>query len=144
MTLLGKYKLKKDLPQLKAGVIFEHRTYETKFPDRGNPAYGVMILGWLNGACQNNWAGETYIMPGQLARDRDWFEPIVVFPEDQEKRVYAVDLENHTFNSNVKKWSDEKFMQEAEIQGNVWSLAGFEEDFNDDSINSFNLIIRIL
>ena len=51
MKVIGKYRLKKNLPNLKAGVIFEHREYDPKYPDRGNPGEGVMILGWLNGMC---------------------------------------------------------------------------------------------
>lgn len=74
--LLGKYKLIKDLPGLKSGVVFEHRSYDCNFPDRGNPACGVMILGWLDGDCQGGWCGETYIMPGQLSKDSSWFERI--------------------------------------------------------------------
>jgi len=38
---------------------------------------GVMILSWGDeGDCQDGWCGETYIMPGQLAKDTDWFDPI--------------------------------------------------------------------
>lgn len=77
--LIAKYRLKKDLPQLKAGVIFEHREYDNSYPDRGNPGCGVMILGWLNGNCQGGWCGETYILPGQLAKSREWFEPIIEY-----------------------------------------------------------------
>lgn len=73
-----KYKLKKDLPNLKAGVIFEHRPYDNSHPDRGNPGYGCLILEWLNGNCQGGWCGETYVFPGQLANNTEWFEPIEV------------------------------------------------------------------
>ena len=60
MKVIGKYRLKKNLPDLKAGVIFEHREYDPKYPDRGNPGEGVMILGWLDGMCQDSWSGETF------------------------------------------------------------------------------------
>ena len=76
MEILGKYRLKKDLPNLKKGVIFEHRKYDFKYPDRGSPGSGVMILGWINGMCQDSWCGETFIFPGQLAKNNEWFEPI--------------------------------------------------------------------
>jgi hypothetical protein len=66
-----KYRLKREMPGLPAGVIFEHRDYNPNAPDRGNPGCGCMILAWTpSGNCQ------TFIMPGQLADDRDWFEPI--------------------------------------------------------------------
>lgn len=86
--LIAKYKLKKDLPNLPAGVIFEHREYDPQFKDRGNIGTGVMILGWLNRNCQPNktthpngnyrdsWCGETYIFPGQLAGNTEWFEKV--------------------------------------------------------------------
>lgn len=74
--VIGKYRLKKNLPNLSAGAIFEHREYDPKYPDRGNPAEGVMILGWLDGMCQDSWFGETFIMPGRVAKNREWFEPI--------------------------------------------------------------------
>ena len=45
MKVIGKYRLKKNLPNLKAGVIFEDREYDPKYPDRGNRGEGVMILG---------------------------------------------------------------------------------------------------
>jgi len=76
-----KYRLKRDMPGLCSGVIFEHRDWDPKYPDRGNRGYGVMILAWgEGGSCQpcgeHSWCGETFIMPGQLAYDRDWFEPV--------------------------------------------------------------------
>jgi len=74
--LIAKYKLLKDLPTLKAGAIFEHREYDMQHPDRGNFGCGVMILGWINGMCQEGWCGETFIFPGQLASDSEWFEKI--------------------------------------------------------------------
>lgn len=76
MSLIAKYKLKKDLPSLEKGVIFEHREYDNHYPDRGNPGTGVMILGWINGSCQGGWCGETFIFPGQLSKDSEWFEKI--------------------------------------------------------------------
>ena len=73
---MKKYKLLRDLPELSKGVVFEHRPYDSKYPDRGNPENGCLILGWVDGNCQGGWCGETYIFPGQLADNRDWFEPI--------------------------------------------------------------------
>ena len=90
MKVIGKYRLKKNLPNLKAGVIFEHREYDPKYPDRGNPGEGVMILGWLNGMCQDSWCGETYIMPGQLAKNRKWFEPIELGFKDSLSSIFKL------------------------------------------------------
>lgn len=74
--LFKKYILVKDLPSLKAGAIFEHRKYDVNHPDRGNMGHGVLLLGWLDGNCQQSWAGETFVFPGQLATNRAWFHPM--------------------------------------------------------------------
>lgn len=83
MAILGKYRLKKDLPNLGKGAIFEHRDYDKAHPDWGNMGCGVMILGWINGNCQGGWCGETYIFPGQLATNKDWFEPLEINEKEQ-------------------------------------------------------------
>lgn len=61
-----------------------------------------------------------------------------------ETRVYGIDLENYEFDTHPRTWDSEKFMSEAEIQGNVWSVKGFEKDFNEENINQNNLIIRFV
>jgi len=40
--------------------------------------------------------------------------------------------------------SDEEFMTEAERQGNVYSVEGFEKAFNDMEINTFTDVIKII
>lgn len=80
---MKKYKLKKDIAGLKAGAVFEHRDYDDKYPDRGNAGTGVMILSWSDGNCQQMWCGETFIFPGQLADDKEWFELLV----DEKKEI---------------------------------------------------------
>jgi len=47
-----------------------------------------------------------------------------------ETRIYLVDYSNYEFESDPTEWSDEKFISEAEIQGNVYSLEGFQESWN--------------
>ena len=61
-----------------------------------------------------------------------------------ETRVYGIDLENYEFDTHPRTWNSEKFMAEAEIQGNVWSLKGFEADFNEDYLNQTNLFIKFV
>ena len=73
---MKKYRLLKDLPNLKAGAIFEHRPYDRKHHDRGNIGCGCLILGWLDGNCQQGWCGNTYMFPGQLIRNEEWFKEI--------------------------------------------------------------------
>ena len=104
MKVIGKYRLKKNLPNLKAGVIFEHREYDPKYPDRGNPGEGVMILGWLNGMCQDSWCGETYIMPGQLAKNREWFEPIELgFKDSLLTKIESLEKEISELKNMLRK-----------------------------------------
>ena len=58
-----------------------------------------------------------------------------------ETKVYGIEL-NSIGETNIKKLSDEEFMEMAESQGNVWSLKGFEADFNEDYLNQNNSFIR--
>jgi len=67
--------------------------------------------------------------------------------QPKETRVYGV---NHNelpddFNAN-KLLANDDFIEVAEEQGNVWSLKGFEEQFNNDGdeVNQNNLSIRII
>jgi hypothetical protein len=76
------YVLLKDLPDLKAGAIFEHREWDSAHPDRGNPGSGAMVLAWINGGCQFGWCGDSYIMPGQLAENKEWFKEVKPFVWD--------------------------------------------------------------
>ena len=60
-----------------------------------------------------------------------------------ETKVYGIELDE-IGKTNVRKLSDEEFMELAESQGNVWSLKGFEADFNNDYLNQNNLFIRFV
>ena len=59
-------------------------------------------------------------------------------------RIYVIDIDNYEFDTPPIKWNDGKFMSEAEIQGGVYSLEGFEEAFNSGYINSETYFIRII
>lgn len=72
----AKYRLLKDMPGLKAGAIFEHREWSKDAPDVGNIGCGAMVLAWINGFCQQDWAGGSFALPGQLAKDREWFKEL--------------------------------------------------------------------
>lgn len=73
---MKQYKLLKNLPQLKAGAVFNHVKYDKSRPDIGSVGCGALVLAWINGNCQQGWCGETYIFPGQLAEDDSWFKEI--------------------------------------------------------------------
>lgn len=60
-----------------------------------------------------------------------------------EIKVYLVELENYEFDTSPKTWDNEKFISEAEIQGNVYSLNFFADEWNNENI-IFNSFIRIL
>lgn len=62
----------------------------------------------------------------------------------KEIRVYLVDIYNFEFDDSPKDWDDEKFMSESEIQGNVYTLEGFQDTYNDGDINGENSYIRII
>lgn len=66
-------------------------------------------------------------------------------------KVYAVNVyelqEDVKDSIDVVGWSsvpDWEFMDMAEEQGNVWSLAGFEEAFNNVEIATDMFYIRII
>lgn len=61
-----------------------------------------------------------------------------------ETKVYVVNTNDYEFDDSPRTWDDEKFMTEAEKQGSVYSLKGFQEAFNDEEINSAVDIIRII
>ena len=67
------YRLLRDMPQLDAGAVFVH---DKKDRVNGSIALGCLKLAWDNGNCQSGWCGVTYILPGQLADDREWFVKI--------------------------------------------------------------------
>lgn len=57
-------------------------------------------------------------------------------------RVYGIDLD--LLPDDHKIWdNDENFITEAEQQGNVWSLKGFQLQANAGEINLNNILIRI-
>ena len=69
---------------------------------------------------------------------------MVVRNHISEDRIYCVDVQNYEFDTAPQTWDDEKFISEAEIQGNVYSLEGFITAFNKTEINQDNLIIRLV
>jgi hypothetical protein len=64
----------------------------------------------------------------------------------KEIRVYLVDFYNYEFDDNDSPYdfNDERFMSEAEKQGNVYSLIGFQYAYNKGDINCENSYIRII
>lgn len=65
-------------------------------------------------------------------------------PQQSETRVYVIDVDNYEFDDSPKIWDDKKFINEAEIQGTVFTLEGFQKDFNYGDINSFTDVIRFI
>jgi hypothetical protein len=81
--VINRYRLLKDLPKLKAGVIFEHREWDKKFPDRGNIGCGCLINAWgKGGICAGGWCAESYVFPGQVKDDKEWFQLISNYSPD--------------------------------------------------------------
>lgn len=74
----GSFRLKREAFGLPAGTIFEHRHYDRDLPHCGNIGHGALVLSWgENGNTQDpGWCGGAFWLPGQLAEDGDWFEPI--------------------------------------------------------------------
>lgn len=64
----------------------------------------------------------------------------------KEFRVYRIDIsEIKSKNpSNILDGSNKVFMNEAERQGNVYSLTAFADAFNSELTNEVNSFIRII
>ena len=63
----------------------------------------------------------------------------------KEIRIYIVDVNMYEFDTSPATWSDEKFISEAEIQGNVYTLKSFEKKWNNENVvvDSFIRFIEI-
>lgn len=63
----------------------------------------------------------------------------------KEIRIYIVDVNMYEFDTSPVTWSDEKFISEAEIQGNVYTLKSFEKKWNNENVvvDSFIRFIEI-
>lgn len=62
-----------------------------------------------------------------------------------EKRYYLVDCMNYGPSmDDILEFSDEDFIAEAELEGNVYSEAGFLEAFNACNISSETQFLRII
>ncbi len=64
------YKLRKAIPGLEAGAVFVHDIDDSK---NGSPAFGCLKLAWDAGNCQQSWCGSTFIFPGQMVENTEWF-----------------------------------------------------------------------
>jgi hypothetical protein len=63
-------------------------------------------------------------------------------------RVYGVDLDLIPNKETIRKivdfeLSDKEFIDLAELQGFIWSIKGFEHDYNIDHLNT-QLFIRFI
>jgi hypothetical protein len=65
-------------------------------------------------------------------------------PKVIETRVYVVDGINYEFDTTPEKWDEEVFMSEAEIQGTVYSLEGFQKAHNNSEIDLEDCYIRFI
>lgn len=65
-----------------------------------------------------------------------------------ETKIYLVRVDNDLpeifFEQNKNPQYEEEFMKQAEKEGTVYSLWGFEQAFNSDEFNSENYWIKII
>lgn len=59
-------------------------------------------------------------------------------------KVYGIDVDEEKCPDSPNSLNNDAFIEEAERQGLVWSLEGFEKGFNEGDINSDKIIIKIL
>lgn len=65
-------------------------------------------------------------------------------PKQSETRVYVVDAINYDFDTLPDIWEEEVFMSEAEIQGTVYTLQGFQHAHNNSEIDVADYYIRFI
>lgn len=58
-------------------------------------------------------------------------------------RVYGVDV-NEAPDDALESGNTERFIEEAEAQGLIWSLEGFQHQFNSGELNQDNILIKII
>ena len=61
-----------------------------------------------------------------------------------ELKVFIIDCNEYAGYMDYSSLSDESFMDEAERQGKVYSIKGFEKAFNEGLILTYTDVIRIL
>lgn len=62
----------------------------------------------------------------------------------KEIRVYVVDVDLYDGDTCLDYLTDYEFMEVAEEKGSVYSLRGFQYDYNQDNISSIHTIIRFI
>lgn len=73
----------------------------------------------------------------------DFLELIGYGEKDKELRVFVVDVDQADDDFN-KDCDDETFMTQAEMNGSVYTLGGFQEAFNNNEVSTDNAFIRII
>ena len=74
---------------------------------------------------------------------------LIADEQNKNTKVYLNDVDEVIKDISDKAWSveglsDEEFMTEAERQGSVYSLEGYEQAFNDMPLTVMNSIIKIV
>lgn len=92
---------------------------------------------------------KTVTLQGEFQKFENLNQAISKFDEDRlpykvKTRVYLIDAHKYDFDETFKNWDDEKFIAEAEIQGTIYTLKGFQKAFNLKEINSSSNIIRFI
>lgn len=73
----------------------------------------------------------------------DEIEGLIDNEKTQEMRVFVVDIDQADDEFD-KDCDDETFMTEAEMNGSVYSLSGFQEAFNNNEVSTENAFIRFI
>mgnify|MGYP006266701505 CR=1 FL=1 len=62
----------------------------------------------------------------------------------KDKKVYVINVDVLPEGASYKNLRDEDFMDYAEAEGTVYSLAGFENAINQDDFDFINSYIRFI
>lgn len=61
-----------------------------------------------------------------------------------ETRVYVINTDIQSSNIFYQNMTDEEFINEAELQGTVYSLEGFVTAFNNEEVNTDTDVIKTI
>jgi hypothetical protein len=77
---------------------------------------------------------------------KDFLETIGYGEKEQEMRVYVVNTHDERVEDieDFHDLTDEEFMFEAEEQGRVYTIEGFQRAFNDNEVNTEIDFIRFI
>ena len=105
----------------------------------------LMILeNFIDHYTTNDYEREAIKSEARTYVDEDHVDEVAQALTPTEKRAYVINVDVMEGEKFYHELTDEEFMEEAEKQGRVYTLLGFQGAFNGSEINTEVDVIRIL